>query len=67
MNKLGIASLLLLAILIIAFPILGDDASTSGGGNQIGVAAGGTGSTTDIHEAFQWVLAPCDSSGASLR
>ena len=59
--------------------ILGDDAPPGGGvgTNQIGVApgarwigvkafsAGGTGSTTDIHEAFQWVLAPCDSSGAN--
>ncbi|MBN1659261.1 MAG: S8 family serine peptidase [Anaerolineae bacterium] len=53
--------------------IVGDD----GGTNQIGVApgarwiavkafsAGGTGTTTDLHEAFQWVLAPCDSSGAN--
>lgn len=51
--------------------IVGDD----GGANQVGVApgaqwiavkafsAGGTGTTTDIHEAFQWVLAPCDSDG----
>jgi len=51
--------------------LLGDD----GGANQVGVApgarwiavkafsAGGTGSSTDIHEAFQWVLAPCDSAG----
>ncbi|HSJ57094.1 MAG TPA: S8 family serine peptidase [Anaerolineae bacterium] len=53
--------------------IAGDD----GGLNQIGVApgarwiavkafsAGGTGTSTDIHEAFQWVVAPCDSSGAN--
>ena len=53
--------------------MVGDD----GGVNQIGVApgarwiavkafsAGGTGTTTDLHEAFQWVLAPCDSSGAN--
>jgi hypothetical protein len=51
--------------------ILGDD----GAGNQIGVAPGarwiavkafnatGIGSSTDLHEAFQWVLAPCDSTG----
>jgi subtilisin family serine protease len=57
--------------------IVGDDAPAGGGGgaNQIGVApgarwiavkafsAGGTGTTSDIHEAFQWVLAPCDSDG----
>jgi uncharacterized membrane protein len=59
--------------------MVGDDAPPGGGvgTNQIGVAPGarwiavkafsaaGTGSSTDLHEAFQWVLAPCDSSGAN--